>query len=152
MAAKRKISDPAGAFPAAGMTQTPNMAAKLAKQDMETMMKTAEDFIAFGQANMDAFVKSSQIWTTGMQDLTKQVAASAQANFDETLAVFKALTAVKTPKDALDMQASMARTSLEKAVAETSKLTDASVKLAEQAMAPLTAQMTLVAEKFAKVA
>ncbi|MSP31156.1 MAG: phasin family protein [Acetobacteraceae bacterium] len=114
-------------------------------------MKTAEDFVAFGRASMDALVKSSHIWTIGMQDLSKQVAASAQASFDESLTVFKAFSALNTPKDALDMQANMARVGLEKAVSETGKLTDASVKLAEQAMAPLTAQMNLVAEKFAKV-
>ncbi len=154
MPAKRKATLPkkpapsltSHAIPHIEMTQT------RVKHPMETTMKTTEDFLAFGQANMDAFVKSSQIWTAGMQDLSKQVAAAAQANFDETLAVFKALSAVKTPKDALDMQATLARTSLEKAVAETSKLTDASVKLAEQAFAPITAQMNLAAEKFAKVA
>lgn len=122
------------------------------KQGMEKTMKTAEDFLAFGQSNMDAFVKSGQIWAAGVQDLSKQVAASAQASFDETMAAFKAMSGVKSPKDALDMQASLIRTNLEKAVAETGKITDASMKLAEQAFAPITAQMTAAAEKFAKVA
>ena len=121
-------------------------------QGMEKTMKTAEDFLAFGQSNMDAFVKSSQIWAAGVQDLSKQIAASAQASFDETMATFKAMSTVKSPKDALDMQASLVRTNLEKAVAETGKITDASMKLAEQAFAPITAQMTAAAEKFAKVA
>ena len=123
-----------------------------ATPSMEKTMKTTEDFLAFGQSNLDAFVKSSQIWAAGVQDISKQVAATAQASFDENMASFKVLAAVKTPKEALDMQATLARTSLEKAVAETGKITDASMKLAEQVFAPLTAQMTAVAEKFAKVA
>lgn len=121
------------------------------KQGMEKTMKTAEDFLAFGQSNMDAFVKSSQIWAAGVQDISKQVAASAQASFDETMAAFKAMSGVKNPKDAMDMQANLVRANMEKAVAETSKITDASMKLAEQAFAPITAQMTAAAEKFAKV-
>ncbi len=120
-------------------------------QTMEKTMKTAEDFLAFGQSNMDAFVKSSQIWAAGVQDISKQVAATAQASFDDTMAAFKALAAVKTPKDALDLQANLVRASLEKAVSETGKVTDASLKLAEQVFAPITAQMNAAVEKFAKV-
>jgi len=120
-------------------------------QGMQDAMKTAEDFLAFGQGNLDAFMKSSQIWAAGMQDISKQVAAMAQASFGETMATFQSLAAVKSPKDALDIQANLARTSFEKAAAETGKITDASLKLAEQAMAPLTARLNLAAEKFAKV-
>ncbi len=116
-------------------------------QTMEKTMKTAEDFLAFGQGNMDAFVKSSQIWAAGVQDLSKQFAATAQASFDEAMATFKAMSAVKSPKDALDMQATLVRANLEKAVAETGKITDASLKLAEQVFAPITAQMIAMNNK-----
>lgn len=133
-------------------TQTTVTAQTTVTQGMEKTMKTAEDFLAFGQSNMDAFVKSSQIWAAGVQDLSKQVAATAQASFDETMAAFKAMSGVKNPKDAMDMQANLVRANMEKAVSETGKITDASLKLAEQAIAPITAQMNAVVEKFAKVA
>jgi hypothetical protein len=32
---------------------------------MKTMIKSTEDFFAFGQANVEAFVKSGQIWADG---------------------------------------------------------------------------------------
>ena len=115
-------------------------------------MKTAEELVAFGQGNLEAMLKSSQIWATGMQDLSKQIAASAQASFDETMSTFKAMTSVRSLKDAMDLQASLARTTLEKTLAETGKLTDASFKLTEQAIAPITARVTLAVEKFAKAA
>jgi phasin family protein len=120
------------------------------KEGVEKAMKTTEEMVAFGQGNLDAFMKSSQIWAAGMQDLSKQVAATAQASFDETVSVFKAMSTVKSPKDALEMQADLGRKSLEKAVAETGRLTDASLKLAEQAMAPIAARVSLASEKFAK--
>jgi phasin family protein len=122
------------------------------KEGMDKIMKTAEEMIQFNQGNFDAVVKSSQIWVSGVQDLGKQVAASAQASFEQTVSTFKALSSVKSLKDAIDLQTSLARSSVEKAVAETSRLTDASVKLAEAALAPLTARMTLAVEKFAKSA
>ncbi len=122
------------------------------KEGMEKAMKTAEEFVAFSQGNVEALVKSSQIWAAGMQDLSKQVAATAQASFDETMATFKALSGVKSLKDAIDLQSNLARATLEKTMAESGKLTDASFKLTEQALAPITARVTLAVEKFAKSA
>jgi phasin family protein len=116
----------------------------------EKAMKTAEELMAFSQGNLEAMVRSGQIWASGMQDLGKQMAATAQASFDETMSTFKALTSAKSLKDAFDLQATLARTTLEKTLAESGKLTDASMKLTEQTLAPLTARVTLAMEKFAK--
>ncbi len=118
--------------------------------NMEKVMKTAEEFVSFGQGNLEAVVKSGQIWAAGVQDISKQFAASAQAQMDHTVATMKAFAGIKSLKDAIDLQSSLARASMEKAVSETSKLTDASMKLAEQTIAPLAARMTLAMEKFGR--
>ena len=133
---------PAGAGPEATKAKV--------KQGMEKAMKTTEEFVAFGQGNVEAFMKSSQIWAAGMQDLSKQVAATAQANFDETMSTFKAMSTIKSLKDAFELQAGLARSTMEKTMAESGRLTDASLKLTEQAMAPITARVTLAVEKFGK--
>jgi phasin family protein len=122
------------------------------KEGVEKAMKTAEEFVAFGQGNLEAFVKSGQIWAAGVQDLQKQIAATAQASFEEAVATFKAMTSAKSLKDAFDLQASLARGAIEKTMAESGKLTDASLKLTEQALAPITARVTLAVEKLAKTA
>lgn len=134
------------AKPAAGFNETQ---AKV-KEGMDKAMKTAEEFVAFGQGNMEALMRSGQIWSAGMQDLSRQLAATAQASFEETVSTFKALSGVKSLKDAMDLQATLARSTMEKTFSESGKLTDASFKLAEQALAPITARMTLAVEKFAK--
>jgi len=133
---------------ASGYTETQ---AKM-KEGVEKVMKTAEEIVSFNQGNVEAMVKSGQIWAAGMQDIGKQMAATAQASFDETMATFKALTSVKSLKDAFDLQSNFARATLEKTLAESGKLTDASLKLTEQTLAPLTARMSLAVEKFAKTA
>ncbi len=115
-------------------------------------MKTAEEMVAFGQGNMEAFAKSGQIWAAGIQELQKQMAATAQASFEGAVATFKAMSAAKSLKDAFDLQASLARGTIEKTLAESGKITDASLKLTEQALAPITARVTLAVEKFAKAA
>lgn len=120
------------------------------KEGMEKAMRTAEDFVAFGQGNMEAMMKAGQIWAAGMQDIGKQVAATAQGSLEEAMATFKALATVKSLKDAIDLQTGLARTTIEKTLAESGKLTDASIKLTEQTMAPITARVSLAVEKFAK--
>lgn len=118
------------------------------KEQMAKAMKTTEDFVAFSQGNVEAMIKASQIFTTGMQDLSKHFAASTQASVEESMATAKALSGVKSVKEAVELQTGFARTLVEKMVAETSKLTDASLKITEQAIAPLTARMTKAVETF----
>ena len=101
---------------------------------------------------MEAFNQAGHIWTAGVQDLSKTFAAPAQAQMDATMTSFKALATVKSLKDAVELQSAMARTSVEAAVTEASKMTDASMKLAEQAIAPITARVTLAVEKFGRAA
>ncbi len=122
------------------------------KSNMEKAVKTAEEFVAFGQGNMEAVVKSSQIFAAGMQDIGKRFAAHAQASFEESMATAKAVAGSKSVKEALEVQTAYARAAVEKAIAESSKLTEVSLKLVEQASAPLTARMTLAVEKFSKAA
>jgi len=57
---------------------------------------------------------------------------------------------VKSLKEAADIQAAFAKASLERSMSEAAKLHEATFKLAETAYAPITARMTLAAEKFAK--
>jgi phasin family protein len=121
-------------------------------QGMKTMMKSTEDLVAFGQANLEAFMKSGQIWSAGVQELTKQMATSAKASFEESVSTFKAISTAKSVKEAMEMQSMFAKAALEKVMAESNKLTDASIKLTEQTMAPITARVTVAVETFGKTA
>lgn len=125
---------------------------KSANAVMEKTMKTAEEFVSFGQGNVEAMLKCGQIWAAGVQDLSKSFAATAQAQLDQTVSTWKALAGVKSIKEAMDLQTSLARNSMGSAVSETGKLTDASMKLAEQSMAPIAARMSLAVEKFGRAA
>lgn len=120
------------------------------KEGVEKAMKTSEEMLAFGQGNFEALVKASQIYAAGMQDISKHMAASSKASIEDSVAFSKSLMGVKSVKEAVDLQTGFTKSSIEKAVAETNKLADASVKLAEQTMAPLTARVTLAVETFSK--
>jgi phasin family protein len=118
------------------------------KEGYERAMKTAEQLAHFHQANLEAFVKSSQIFATGLTDLAKHVATTSQANLDEAMSNFRAVTTAKSLKEAFDLQSGFARASVEKALSEGGKLTETSLKLVEQAAAPLSARVTAAVETF----
>ncbi len=111
-------------------------------------MKTAEEFMTFNQANVEAFVKSGQIFATGLQDMSKLFATSAQSTMDEAMSTFRALTGVRSIKEAMDLQTTLARSTMEKAVAQTGHVAETSFKLAEQTIAPLASRMTMAVETF----
>ena len=121
------------------------------RDGMQKAMKTAEEMFAFGQGNLDALTRSGQIFATGIQDMGQTAAAAARASFDETVSTFKALAGVKSIKEAMDLHTSLLRSTVEKAVSQTSQMTDSTMKLSEQSFAPIGARLSLAAEKFGRV-
>jgi phasin family protein len=115
--------------------------------NMDSISTTAHEVTSFSQGTIDAMVKSGQAWASGMQAITQTIAETAQAQLDQTLSTWKALTGVKSLKEAIDLQSDLARASLRTALAETGKLTEVSIKLAEQSMAPLTERMVVAVER-----
>ena len=119
---------------------------------MKTMTNNTEAFATFGKGNLEALMKSGQIWAAGVQGLTRQAAVAAKTSFDESVAAFKALSTVKSFPEAIALQNTFARTAFEKAAAETNKIAEASIKLTGQTLAPITARVTVAVESFGKAA
>jgi phasin family protein len=115
-------------------------------QNSETFVKAAEQAMAFGRGNVEALLRSSQILAAGAQDLSKQVLSLGQAQFDASIACFKALTGAKSFGEAVKLQSELARGAVEKTVSETLSMTEASLKLVEQTTAPITARVTEAVE------
>jgi phasin family protein len=120
----------------------------VATKTVADLTKTAGELASFGQENIAAFLQSGQVWVAGCQDISKAVAAAAQAHLDRTTSTWKAMISVKSLREAMDLRLKLRHMSFEAAFSETGKLADASVKLAEQAMAPITERAMLAVEKF----
>ena len=73
--------------------------------------------------------------------------ASAEASVETT----KAMMAAKTVKDFVDMQSDSARTSFDNFLSESTRLSEISVKVANEAFDPLEAQFDAGFEKAFKV-
>lgn len=115
-------------------------------------MQTAEQLVSFGQGNVEALVKSSQIFATGLQDLSKLMAAGAQATIDDAMSALREMANVRSLKDAADLQASLARSAVEKALTQGNQVAETSFKVAEQAFAPISSRLSLAVQSFGKAA
>lgn len=116
----------------------------------EGLFKAAEEAAEFGRGNAEAFSKATQLYVAGVQDLGKQTLALFQGLSEHAIESAKALSGVKSLKEAADLQAAYTRATMEKTFAESAKLQETAMKVAETSFAPLSARMTLAVEKFSK--
>jgi len=142
----KKLFDDGTAKARAAVEQGVAQATKAA----EGLAKAAEEAAEFGRGNFEAMTKSAQLWTVGAQDIARQYFAVAQAYTDTALEGAKALAAVKSLKEAAEIQASFAKTAMEKAMNDAAKINEATVKLTETAFAPITARVQVAMEKMGR--
>jgi phasin family protein len=133
-------------------TQALGAANATVTKGLNTVINSTQDFVAAGKANLEAVNASGKIWAAGVQDLTRQMAATLQASYEESVVAFKALSAAKSLKEVIELQSNYSKAALAKAVAESKKVSETSVRLTEQVLAPLQARVAVAVGSFAKAA
>lgn len=106
----------------------------------------------FAKGNVEAVVESGKILAEGSRKIGEGLVAEAKDAFETLNADMQQLAAVKSPTDLVKLQGDIARRNLEQAIAFTSKSSEAWMKLAGEAFAPLTGRVTLAVEKIKKAA
>lgn len=113
-------------------------------------IKNYDEMIALGTANAEAVVRANTILAEGVAELHKQVFAQAQAEIENGMETCKALFACKNVQDVMAFQTKLAQTSMDKAMAQSNKLSEMTVKVANQAAEPISARVNVAVEKFMK--
>jgi phasin family protein len=114
--------------------------------------KGYEDLAAFGKANFEAFVQANTILAKGVEELSKEFMTLTQASMETAATTAKAVFAAKTLKDVVSLQADFTKSSFDKFVSNSSKLSELGVKVASDAIAPVTARVNVAVEKVLKPA
>ncbi len=123
-----------------------------AKAAYEKSAEVATEVTEFAKGNVEAFVESSKILAAGAQSLGKTYVEEAKSAYETLTADVKELAAVKSPTELFQLQGKIARRNFDALVATSSKNTEAFLKLANDAFAPLTGRVEVATEKLAKVA
>ena len=116
----------------------------------QTAYRSYEDVAKFQKDNWEAFVAASQIAAKGAETISKAWAAFTQETMESAASTAKALIGAKTLREAVDLQQDFAKTNFDKFVAESSKLSEIGVKLANEAFEPITARVNVAVEKMLK--
>ena len=114
--------------------------------------KIAGDAGEFSKANMEAMVEAAKIAAKGAQEMGQTNLGFAKANFSDMQVAVKEITAVKSPTDFVKLQGEMARKGFDTAVAQTSKNTEAMVKLMSDMFQPISNRFAVATELFKKAA
>jgi phasin family protein len=176
-AASKKIVKPAAVKPAAKVTPfnqikdtimtktkatTEDYTAKIkdvvasaqdrAKVAFEKTSAYASEYGEFTKGNLEAVVESGKILAAGLQDLGKTYVAEGKSAVETITADVKEIAGVKSPTDFFKLQGEMLRRNFDAAVASTSKHSEALVKLAGDAFAPISTRVSLAVEKVKQAA
>jgi len=118
-----------------------------AKAAAEKSAKALEDINEFGKGNVEALVESGKIAAKGFETLGQDYADYARKQFEGTTAALKGFAAVKSPTEFFKLQADFVRGQFDSFVAESSKNTEAMLKLAGDVAKPISNRVALAAEK-----
>lgn len=116
----------------------------------EGLFKAAGDAAEFSRGNVEAIAQATQLYMAGVQDLSRMAIAMVQGLSEQAIEGARALSGVKSLKDATNIQTGLARSAMERSLVEATKLQETALKVAERSFAPLSARMSLAAETLAR--
>ena len=110
--------------------------------------RVAGELADLARANVEAIVEAGRVATEGARSIGQDVVASSRDGVEQAADAIRSLAEAKSPTEYLQLQSDFARASFDRAVAETSKLTESLVKLAGEAFQPISNRATANAERF----
>jgi len=110
--------------------------------------KVAEELADLARANVEALFEAGRVASEGARSIGQEVVAKQRDSVEQAADAIRSLAEAKSPTEYLQLQGEFARASFDRAVAESSKLTESLVKLAGEAFQPLSNRATANAERF----
>ncbi|MCH7485669.1 MAG: phasin family protein [Proteobacteria bacterium] len=109
-----------------------------------------EEVVAFAKDTVEAVMESSTILAKGVQEFNKVWFDLAQASVEQNVAATKALLGCKSVKELAEVQSGLVAKNYDVLVADSRKLSDMSVKLAEEAAKPVNARVNAAMDRLSK--
>ena len=125
-----------------------NEANERSQEFVKRGQKVAEELADLARANVEAVVEAGRVASEGARSIGQDVVAKQRDSVEQTADAIRSLAEAKSPTEYLQLQGEFARASFDRAVAESSKLTESLVKLAGEAFQPISNRATANAERF----
>jgi phasin family protein len=114
------------------------------------MFKTWSDMTAYAKGNVDAMFQASGAMAKNMEEMGKTLFGLTQASMENGLKLTKQMTSAKSLNEVMDLQNNYARQTFDGFVAEGTKLSEMSMKAANETISPINERVTATVETFAK--
>lgn len=131
-----------------------DQAVVLMKENAEKAQKAIyggyDEYAMLGKANYDAYVTAMNVWSKGFETIGKELYAFGQESVETSVEVGKSAMSCKTVSDLLELQNDVTKKSYDKTLEELTKISELSVKTANEAMKPIQDSLTGTFEKLSK--
>jgi phasin family protein len=117
-------------------------------EQFEKLSKSFEGLTAFGQENVDALVKTSEIAAKAAEGIGSEISAYSKKAFEDGVAAAQDFAGSKTLTELFEKQTAYAQSTFEGFVAQTTKMNEILVAATKDVTAPLGARVTAATEKF----
>ena len=107
----------------------------------------AEEMTDLAKANVEAIAEAGRIAAAGAKSIGQDVIASGRDGFEQASDALKTLAEAKSPTEFFQLQSELVASSFDRMVAESSKLTEQVVKLAGEAIQPISNRASVNAER-----
>lgn len=114
------------------------------------LFKSFDEVTAFNKANAEAVVTAGTVVSKGMEDLGKALFDFSKMSVDNAVNTMKAVMTAKSIREVVELQSEFTKASFDGLLAESAKLSEMSVKVANEVMAPINARVNATVEKFGK--
>jgi phasin family protein len=138
---------------AEAVTRQPfDKATTLTRDQVAKASALLEDLAVLGKGNLDAVVQSNTVIAKGLEEISREFMRYAQTSLESATSATKALFGARTLQDLIALNSDFARTSLDTFLANSTKLGDMGLKVANEAFEPISARVNVAIEKLAKPA
>lgn len=136
----------------AGYEQAMALSKEHAERASAAAIKGYDEVTQMSKQTVDAFIQAGNIWAKGVENVAKELASYAQERFEVNVATTKKLFGCTTVQEAMDVQTGFLKTSLDTFVAESSKLSELTFRVANEAFEPINARVNVAIERLTKTA
>jgi phasin family protein len=119
---------------------------KTVTEQFEKLSKGLEGLTSFGQENVDAIVKSSEIAAKAAEGIGSEISAYSKKAFEDGVAAAQEFAAAKTMTELFEKQTAYAQSAFEGFVSQATKMNEIYVAAAKDITAPLGARVTAATE------
>ena len=137
-------------FQLPGADKFQNMFADAGVRGQELASRTrqaTEEVTGLAKANVEALVEAGRIATAGAKSIGEDVLASSRDGLEQASTAVRTLADAKSPTEFFQLQSELVRASFDRFVSESSKLTEQVVKLAGEAIQPISNRASVNAER-----